>query len=898
MRAISPEFTVFGCAAGLVGAKMAVLVETWPLVGRGEVIDHVASAIGSRHLTGVVLAGPSGVGKTRLALECRDLGERAGFATAVAFASRAAIGIPLGALAAILPPIDVAAERGVAMLQQAREGLEELAGDRPLLLVVDDAQLLDDASALLLQQLVQAEAAFVVATIRTGERVPDPVVALWKDGLAERVEVGPLLRSDADEVVAAVLGGPVEGTTLQELWEASQGNALYLREVVIAALDSEAIVQEDGLWRFVAPLEPSARLHDLVEARLSGLDERELQALELVAFGEPIGVDVADELAGERALESLERKGLVVTEVDDRRVQARLAHPLHGDVLRDRTPPLRARSVRRSLADALERSGSRRRGDVLRLAVWRLDGGGEADVEMFLAAAQQAKFANEPGVARRLAERAYEVSPTFEAGHVYADILYDLGFTEPLDALLAEIVPLAGGDGELALVTMLRAFNLYWRLGRGDEAEAAVEDAVERIAEPEWRDEVDAAHAVLEACGGRPRQAVERVEHLLDRDAGRAFVQASLAASLALPQLGRGEDAIELARRGYDAHVALGDQLSLYELPLLRVAEALALVQLGRLGEAEALATRVYEASLTDGDAAGWAFSSLALGSALLEQGRVHDSDRWWLEAGSLFRAVDHNGPYRWALAGQLFVQALGREVDGAVAVRTEIERVGPHPASLHDPEIERAEAWLALAAGDTAGARARLDAVACAAAASGTTWLELVALVEVVRTGGDAASVLGRVEELAAQVQGPLGAAMAGYVAASAKDDAVGLGEAAERFEDCGALLLAAEAATAAADAFRRDKDQRAATSWTRRGGQLAERCVGVRTPGLVDAPGPTPLTKREREIAMLAAEGLTSREIAERLFVSVRTVDNHLARVYDKLGVKGRDALATALA
>ncbi|OWY62666.1 hypothetical protein B7486_57200, partial [cyanobacterium TDX16] len=261
------------------------MIESWPLIGRDDVLAHVGAALGQRDLTGVVLAGPAGVGKTRLALECRDIGAKTGFATAVAFASRAANGIPLGALAPILPPIDVAAERGVAMLQQAREGLQEIAGDRPLLLVVDDAQLLDDASALLLQQLVQADAAFVVVTIRSGEPVPDPVVSLWKDGLAQRIEVGPLRREDVDELVSEVLDGPVEGTTLQELWAASEGNALYLREVVLSGLESGALVREAGLWRFVTKLEPSSRLTDLVEARLSGLDEHEVDALELVAFG-------------------------------------------------------------------------------------------------------------------------------------------------------------------------------------------------------------------------------------------------------------------------------------------------------------------------------------------------------------------------------------------------------------------------------------------------------------------------------------------------------------------------------------------------------------------------------------------------------------------------------------
>ena len=56
-------------------------------------------------------------------------------------------------------------------------------------------------------------------------------------------------------------------------------------------------------------------------------------------------------------------------------------------------------------------------------------------------------------------------------------------------------------------------------------------------------------------------------------------------------------------------------------------------------------------------------------------------------------------------------------------------------------------------------------------------------------------------------------------------------------------------------------------------------------------------PLTNREREIALLAASGQTSRVIAEHLFLSARTVDNHLGRIYEKLGVSNRAELAMAL-
>ncbi len=69
------------------------------------------------------------------------------------------------------------------------------------------------------------------------------------------------------------------------------------------------------------------------------------------------------------------------------------------------------------------------------------------------------------------------------------------------------------------------------------------------------------------------------------------------------------------------------------------------------------------------------------------------------------------------------------------------------------------------------------------------------------------------------------------------------------------------------------------------------------VITPALARSEGIEPLSEREREVALLAAHGLSSRDIGARLFVSTRTVDNHLQHVYVKLGVKGRDGLATAL-
>jgi DNA-binding CsgD family transcriptional regulator len=76
-----------------------------------------------------------------------------------------------------------------------------------------------------------------------------------------------------------------------------------------------------------------------------------------------------------------------------------------------------------------------------------------------------------------------------------------------------------------------------------------------------------------------------------------------------------------------------------------------------------------------------------------------------------------------------------------------------------------------------------------------------------------------------------------------------------------------------------------------------LASRCEGARSPALIEPEATVPLTRREREIATLAARGLSSPDIAERLTVSVRTVEGHLHRLYAKLGVNRREDLASRL-
>lgn len=145
--------------------------------------------------------------------------------------------------------------------------------------------------------------------------------------------------------------------------------------------------------------------------------------------------------------------------------------------------------------------------------------------------------------------------------------------------------------------------------------------------------------------------------------------------------------------------------------------------------------------------------------------------------------------------------------------------------------------------------------------------------------------------------MQGPRAAAAAAHAAALSADAAAALTAAAAAFERMGDRLSAADAHAQAADSYSRHGRNGSANIAAARALRLAAECGGARSPALSLVANPLPLSDREREIITLAAEGLTNREIAERLTVSRRTVEGHLYRASRKLGVASRHEFAAIL-
>jgi DNA-binding CsgD family transcriptional regulator/DNA polymerase III delta prime subunit len=870
---------------------LTVVRSAWPLRARdGELVELVALLQRGR---GVLLAGPSGVGKTSLAVAVAEEMEHAGWTVVRVFASRPTAGIPFGALAVLFPPAGPLDEV-VAASVQVRAGIVAIATDRRAVLVMDDAQWLDEASAVVLHQLVAQGEATLLATLRSGEPAPDPVTALWKDGLVERIEVAPLGDEAVRDVLEAALDGPVETLTGSRLWRRCGGNVLYLRELVGEAERLGLLQRREGLWCIDTLPPGSPRLAELVAERLGALDEPARAGLEVIAVGEPVRLAMLDELVDRDTLERLESAGVIVVSGSGDDAVVRPAHPVFGDVVRSSLPELRRRRVMRGLADIFEQRGAASRDDIIRLALWRLDGGGAATPELLLGAARQAHFAFDGTTAERLARAAWAADGGFEAARVLADVLFARGGFVEREELLAAVAVTAATDEQRALVAASRAVGMFWGLADADAAERVLVAAEGEVNDPVCWSEVRATRATLVGQTGRHREVLGLLAGLPDDAGGRGRLQAALAEAFALPGIGRGEDAVARIDAALSAAAQLGPQPTLFTAGLLLSPKAVALAGLGRLDDAAAVARSGLETAVETGNRAAEAFFGSTLGWVQLNQGLLVSAQRTYRESAAAFRSISYGGPLRWALGGLLFAAALARDKEVVGVAAGALDALDPHPAALFDTTISRARAWAAVVEGDPEWGRRLLGEAAADARSRGAVVEEGTVLHDLARLGR-ADEVADRLHSLAAAAQGDLVRVLADSAAGLARGSPDALGDIAERFAGLGFNMRAAESAMAASEASARAHDQRGAARWARRATELAALCeAAAPVVELVGAAGPVPLTNREREIALLAADGLASRVIAERLFVSVRTVENHLARIYTKLGVASRAELA----
>lgn len=862
----------------------------WPLTGRAIELEAFERALSLPSCAAVVLYGQAGVGKSRLGDAFLARAEQQGHPTARVMASEAAATMPLGAMAPVLPAAVDASSAPGALFEAARRAMATLGSPTPVILV-DDAHNLDVSSAVLLTQLIAAGVVMVVATMRDGEASPDAVAGWWRTHDAVRIDVGDLSKAATREVLETHLSGPVGADAVLSFHQASGGNPLVLRELVHLALAEGHLRTDTGTWRLVGTLGHSRRLGDLLGARLAALTDDARDILNQLALCAPLGVA---ELIGDvprTEVAALERAGLVRELVDGLRHQLVLAHPLYGEVLRADMTATGRHAILLAVAETTTSLGARRREDPRRVATWRLDGGGNPDPALLRQAAVVARNANDFVAVARLSRYLRRHGPTVETAVLLGEALYELGEFEDAEAVLAE--PAADGTSSLHLAqrATTRAKNLQWGLCDWQGALQVVNDARDE-AGTDVADVLTTAEASVMLFSGRPQLALDLLDGIPSPTPPVA-VQTAIDRSTALALVGRPNDAIAVAQAGFADHLALAQPVGLAHPGTHVVNQAFGLIEAGRLGEAAELSRVGYDVAVADRIPVAQIWFAIMLGKIDLLRGRIADSRAWYREGASTARLHRFRGPLRLAVAGEAVAEAtLGHDAAAAAAIE-ELDSLPPFGFLAADQAIGRA--WAVWAGGRPAQARTVLvDEAEVAAAASNrasAAWL----WHDAARLG---ATGLGDgLDELAAASDSVLISVRARHVVALESEDPEALADASLQLEGLGMDLVAAEAAGSAADAFRRGGDQRSGAREAARSQALAARCPGATTPRLGTIDAVVPLSTREREVAALAGQGLTSRDIADRLYLSVRTVDNHLQRVYSKLGVTGRDQLAAVM-
>ncbi len=861
------------------------MARDWPVVRRDDEFTAIHNAlVEPAGVRGIVLIGDAGVGKTTLArLVTQSLGVRVQWVAA----TESARSIPLGVFAHL---VGTATSRDpVAFLSTARESI---IAEGHSVIGVDDAHLLDELSATLLHQLALDGSVRIVATVRTGETVPDAITTLWKDGYLRRLNLTPFTREQCVTLIEEALGGRVEGLSTDLMWEASGGNALFVRHLVEGALEAGTLRQVRGVWQLRGRTAVTSELASLLDSRIEHLPDDVLHALRLLTFCEPLRLDCLAGIVGTDAIEEAETRGLIRVVENPSAVDVRFNHPLFGEVIRGRLGMAAARRLRGEVVRALHGQPSRGPMDRIRLAELTLDSDEHADLELLITAARDAIALTNVTLGERIARAAVNRGGGLVASELLARSLLWQGHAAAAEETLNSFDPDALDERELVRWGLARIANLHWSMGDAERADEVLNLLCEKVTHGGPRLLVDGVASASRAFENQLAEAVVLSERVLAApDAHPTAVEwAAIGGALALALMGRSEEVTAVAARGHHMQTRV-DGLLRY---LAAFGEVRALTLAGEFDMAAQRSGDIVSVTST-GQYLAWGMANVLVGTIGVARGLFADTVprmEQTVAALTAESAASWSFPARLLLAQSYCV--LGRVEPGATMMAELKTRFGRHVA-VFGPQLKIAEAWLAAAEGNNSAAIELALEADRLASESGQQAIAVLALHDAVRFGDQ--TCLDRLVDVATATGGRLATVIAAHAVAVRDRDAAGISAAAHQFEEIGALLSAADAAAQAAVVYERADDRRRSAEAAGTANRLAVECGGIRTPALDLAAHPLPLTVREREIANLVAAGLSNRDIADRLTVSVRTVEGHLYRACIKLDISDREDLAALI-
>jgi len=868
----------------------------WPLTGRSAELDLLTALFtGEVAYSGAAVAGGSGVGKTRLVREAAAAAERRGWVVRPVEGTPSGQAIPLGAFATWIDRFD---DQPLNLVGTVVNAISTTAEGQPVLITVDDAHLLDDLSAFVLHQLVIRGAARVIATLRSGETVPDTVTALWKDGHLRRLDLEPLTRPQCDALLATALDGPVSPAAAGRIWELTHGNVLFLHQLIRQELAAGRMTRdESGHWQWKGAVTVSATLADLVDVNIGAAPEAVTEVLDLLAVGEPLDLAYLVALADPAAIEDAERRELIRVSHEAPSDVVRIGHPLYAETRRARMGLMRARRLRGRIAEAMIATTGGAAPDPVRLGVLWLESDLPPNPGVHYRAAAEAFRRLDMALSERLAAAAIRGGAGTEAYILHARALALLGRALDAEKVLNSLPGRGTPDSLWAAATVLRGLNLLLAQGSVEQSWAVIEDAL-GAAPPSVVQELLAFRGLQLALAARPAEVIALADGIdRDRLAARSKINLNFGATIALGDLGRPQPA---TRAPEDATVlAANSPVAAYQAVALALMHVDALVNNGCIEEALTIAERVGQqwaglpkvpqiiATAIDGVAA-LGYGDLVTARNLLKAALARKELRPE-QSGLPYLGIGY-----WLAVAYTEALARAGHTEAALEAMATMQR-SRHPAyRFIEPNRLLAEAWVAAAQGRTSAALELVSAATDYARSHGQHAREVVCLQAALQFG--AAPQVDRLTELAGIVEGARAGVVARWAAALTAGDGRALLEVSGELEQMGDRIAAADAAAQAALSFQRENLRGARLTASTRAAELIDKC-GAATPATSQSAVPLPLTSREREIAALVRDGLSNKQIAQTLTMSVRTVEGHIYRACAKLGIANRAELATVI-
>ncbi len=861
-----------------------------PFVGRVD--ERVSLVTRAERRAATLLRGRAGVGKTRLAAEvAAQLGRRGDWLVVRRQATSTLQQVPLGVFSDLLDDDSDVPPSGAAALGAAYRAIAKaLVPDRSVL-VIDDAPLLDEMSAVVVQRLVENDHVAIVLTARSGQTLSDGLTALLRSGHIGTVELGVLSAEESRALAVAASGNHLAASQLDDVAHRAAGVPLH-----VLALVAHLVAEPDASAR------PSAPAGDFVALVLGERSEVELDALGYVALAEPLELQVLDRLVAAETLERLEAAGLITVAEGaggqdapalaagarpDRRRVVGMVHPLYGEAVMAALGELRRRRLRRALAAEIERFGARR-DDVLRAVRWRLDAHEPVSPDRLLHAAGTAIGRGDVRLGEHLLRASDEVVTSAEGACLLAGICIEQARPEEAVALCRAARP-TSDDATRAKLAMHWAIAEFGFLGDAAAARAVLDRFRAELPPGPWRSELDAFDITIAFYSGDLAAAERAADIVLNDPAvtGRSSVWLAVPIVLLLATLGRAEQAWRLGTDIVGRAHQFTAEIVAIDANACCVWGYASLFHGDVRGCRDAL-SRLKETAAQGGDLGSAGLLQISLGAVALQECRFEEAAQLTDLGGLVF-----GGWHLFALGWRAHALALAGRAAEATALLPSLAEV-PHFA-FHGPYNEFVRGEVARARGDLTAALACLERAAGRAQVEGQHAFGLLARLRALGVAPDDAAA-DALADVARRVDGPLADALGSAAGGWLARDVDAVEAAAHTLDDLGSRLYGlhltdlaaalAETTERGSTRARRLRD-RAAARWA--------EARGVAVPSSTDPaarPGP-PLTARERAILELVLEGRRDSEIATMLDISPRTVHAHLRTCYRKLGVAGRAEL-----